>query len=116
MTIRINHSALPLPQGRPSPAPSADATFHDANPSLIAPQLVPLLDLLADLIARALVEERRDAEVCRKSEVSEAHVMVDKPGAPAMPEKHGKCRSVSQIPSNVPPRVPRKSHLSRIGQ
>lgn len=110
MNIRIKQAARSRTPGRKRSTQSApNATSHAATPSTVAPQLVPLLDLLADLIARDLVRERSGDEGLER-EISEAHALTATQGDSTMVEKSGKCRSLSQVPSKLPSKVPPKSH------
>jgi hypothetical protein len=109
MTIRIKHSPhLPI-QCRHSTSP-ANAATHAATPSTIVPQLVPLLDLLADLIAKDRVGERSESDARLEGMISEPNAMAGAPDDSALAETHGKHRSVSHFPSNVPPGMPPNSH------
>lgn len=109
MNIRIKKSTLPrTPQCKRSTQSAPNATPHTVTPSTVAPQLVPLLDLLADLIAKDLVRARSGDEGLER-EVSAPAVTATQ-GDSTVVGKYGKRRSVSHFPSKVPPRVPPKSH------
>ena len=111
MTIPIKKFSLPRTSRRRRSTKSApNAATHPATPSTAVPQLVPLLDLVADLIARELWKQRNGSNACLEQEVSETHVVAEAQGSPTVVEKYGKRRSVSQFPIKVLSRVPPKSH------
>lgn len=110
MPTRIKQSVLPHTQRRRATLSAPNAVPHAGTPSTIVPQLVPLLDLIADLIVREIWKQRSGANTCLEREVSEAHAVAAAQGASTVVEKHEKLRSVSQFPSKVPLRVPPKSH------
>lgn len=109
MTIRIKQSPHPPTLCRQS-TPSANATPHAVTPSTVVPQLVPLLGLLADLIAQDLLRERKGSEADLERKVSDTNTIAAAQGDSAVVEKHGKRRSLSQFPSKFPSKVPSKSH------
>ena len=63
MTIPIKTSTLPLTTRKQSSTPSApNAAILSARPAdALAPHLIPLLELVADLIARDVLAQRSES-------------------------------------------------------
>jgi hypothetical protein len=89
---------------------SPGASRHAVTPSTVVPQLVPLLDLLADLLAKDLLRERSKSDADLERQVSDTNAIAAAQGNSAVVEKHGKRRSLSQFPSKFPSKVLSKSH------
>ena len=104
MTTPFKPSAHPRPPRRRRSTKSAsNAATHPAMPSAVDPQLVPLLDLLADLIAKEVWRHRNGSHACLQREASEAHPAV---------AAHGASTVVVETPGNSAPipMFPGKSH------
>ena len=100
MTTPFKKSDLPpTPRRRRSTKSAPNAASRPAQPSTI----VPLLDLVADLIARELWRQRSGSAPCLAHEASEAHPVAAAQGASPVVEKPGN--------STPFPSFPAKSHL-----
>lgn len=79
----------------------------------LAPPLIPLLDLLADLIARDVVAQRRESNTGLRPE--EGHAMTEAEALSSLTREGGTSRSKSHIPANfsstVPPQSPQHPHV-----
>lgn len=96
---------------RQSMPPAPDAAILPARPTAaLGPQLMPLLDLLADLIARGVLAQRRESNTDLGPEGDPTAVTKAEAISPFTREG-GTSRSDSQIPTNFSSKVPPQSHL-----
>ena len=88
--------------------PAPDATTQPATPAPLVSQLMPLLDLLADLIARDILSQRRESDTSLEPEaglaVTEAHAIS------SLNREGGTSRSHSQIATDFSSTMPPESH------
>jgi hypothetical protein len=111
MTIPIKTSTLsPTTRQKQSSMPSAPdaAIVHARYTPALAPQLMPLLDLLADLIAREVLAHRRESNTGLGPE--ETTPVTKAETISSLTREGGTSRSHSQNPPNFSSTVPPQSH------
>ena len=109
MTISIKTSTRSsTARHKQSSMPSApDAAIVPVRPIALAPQLMPLLDLLADLIARDVLAQRRESHPGLGSEETTPVTTAETLSSPT--RDGGTSRSHSQIPTNFSSTMPLQS-------
>ncbi len=110
MTTPIKTSTLfPTTRQKQSTPSAPDAVILSARPAAaLAPQLIPLLDLLADLIARDLLSQRRDSNTSLEPE--EGQAVTEAKALSSLTREGGTSRSHSQIATDFSSKVPPQSH------
>jgi hypothetical protein len=110
MTTPIKTSALfPTTRQKQSTPSARDAAILSARPAdALAPHLMPLLELVADLIARDVLAQRRGSNTGLGPE--EGHAVTEAEAISSLTREGGTSRSHSQIPANFSSKVPPQSH------
>ena len=89
--------------------PAPDAVTLPAMPTpALMPHLMPLLDLLADLIARDALAQRCEPDT--SPELEAGHAVTETHVISSLNREGGTSRSDSQIPANFSSKVPPQSH------
>ena len=107
MPIPIKKSDPPRVTGRRRATTSVPSTpVHPATPPVVVPpQFVPLLDLLADLMAQSIWRQRDVSDECVDREVPEADAVASVHGSSTVVlEQPGKTSPFPSLPADSQPK------------